>query len=51
MYTMNCAPTGMPSPHVYISFVTTSILPGFDTSLLLIKFSILFFFQINFIIL
>ena len=24
---INCAPTGMPSPHVYVSFVTTSILP------------------------
>ena len=35
----------MPSPHVYISFVTTSILLGLDTSLLLIKFRkcILFF--------
>ena len=42
---INCAPTGMPSPHVYVSFVTTSIIPGFDTTYLLIKFSrcILFF--------
>ena len=36
---INCTLTGINSPRVYVSFVTTSILPVFDTPLLLIHFS------------
>ena len=35
----------MPSPHVYVSFVTTSILTGFDTPLLLISDGHRYFFS------
>ena len=46
-YPINCAPTAMPSPHVYVSFVTTSIIPGFYASLLLIMFSKCILFYSN----